>query len=47
MRKKFYLVKNYYDKRLWSIERVRNAVVKEYITPDEFNEITGENNDGY
>jgi hypothetical protein len=28
--------------RLWSIERVRNAVVKEWITAEEFKEITGE-----
>ena len=40
-------VKYFYDtfvngKRLWSIERVRNAVVKEWITAEEFKEITGE-----
>ena len=40
-------VKYFYDtfvngERLWSIERVRNAVVKEWITAEEFKEITGE-----
>lgn len=40
-------VKRYYDtiiagKRLWSIERVRKAVSREWITADEFKEITGE-----
>ena len=34
-------VKNYFDKGLWSIERVRNAVVKAWITPEEFQVITG------
>lgn len=40
---KFYKVKNYYDKGLWTIEMVRNAVVKGWITEEEFTEITGEN----
>ena len=35
-------VKNYYNKGLWSIDRVRNAVVKGWITPEEFEEITGQ-----
>ena len=40
-------VKYFYDtfvngERLWSIERVRNAVVKEWITAEEFKEITSE-----
>ena len=40
-------VKYFYDtfvngERLWSIERVRNAVVKEWVTAEEFKEITGE-----
>ena len=40
--KNFEKVKNYYDKGLWSIERVRQAVVKGWITEEEFTEITGE-----
>lgn len=40
--KKFDLVKRYYDDGLWSIKKVRNAVVKEWITAEEFFEITGE-----
>lgn len=35
-------VKDYYDKGLWTIEMVRNAVVKGKITEAEFKEITGE-----
>lgn len=35
-------VKNYYDKGLWSIDRVHNAVIKGWITPEEFEEITGQ-----
>lgn len=40
--KNFNVVKDFYDRGLWNIERVRNAVVKEWITADEFKEITGE-----
>ena len=40
--KNYEKVKNYYDKGLWSIERVRQAVVKGWITEEEFAEITGE-----
>lgn len=39
---KFELVKKYYKTNMWSIEQVKNAVVKEWITPEEFYEITGE-----
>ena len=39
---KYNKVKNYYDKGLWNIEMVRNAVVKGWITEEEFTEITGE-----
>ena len=39
---KFELVKTYYDKGLWSITRVKNAVVKNWITEEQFKEITGE-----
>lgn len=35
-------VKNYYDRGLWNISRVRKAVEKEWITAEEFTEITGE-----
>lgn len=41
-------VKTYYDNYLngvkpqWSIERVKRAVVKEWITAEEYEEITGE-----
>ena len=38
----FEKVKNYYDKGLWSIERVAKAVVKGWITAAEYLEITGE-----
>lgn len=39
--KNFAKVKGYYDKGLWSKERVYNAVGK-WITPEEYKEITGE-----
>ena len=39
---KFEKVKYYYDHGLWSIDRVRNAVVKGWITAAQFKEITGE-----
>lgn len=39
--KNFDKVKNYYERGMWSIERVRAAVGK-WITPEEFEEITGE-----
>lgn len=39
---KFEMVKDFYDRGLWSITRVRNAVVKGWITPEQFTEITGE-----
>ena len=42
MSKHFEMVKNYFDKGLWSIIRVRNAVVKSWITAEEFKTITGE-----
>lgn len=42
MSKKFELVKRYYDQGLWSKARVRNAVVKEWITAEEYELITGE-----
>lgn len=39
--KNYEKVKNYYNKGLWSKERVYNAVGK-WITADEYEEITGE-----
>ncbi len=40
--KKFDLVKRHYDEGFWSISKVRNAVVKGWITVEEFKEIVGE-----
>lgn len=42
MSTKFKLVRKYYREGLWSINMVRNAVVKGWITESEFLEITGE-----
>lgn len=39
--KKFDLVKDFYDRRLWSKTRVWNAVGR-WITAEEYKEITGE-----
>lgn len=41
MSKKFEKVKGYYDKERWKIGQVRDAVMKGWITEDEFFEITG------
>ncbi|MBE6724986.1 MAG: XkdX family protein [Ruminococcaceae bacterium] len=38
---KFEKVKAYYKSGLWNITKVRNAVVKGWITEAEFEEITG------
>lgn len=35
-------VKYYFDHKLWSIERVREAVVKGWISQSEYEEITHE-----
>ncbi|MCD7764380.1 MAG: XkdX family protein [Lachnospiraceae bacterium] len=35
-------VRNYYRLKMWSIDRVRNAVVTGWITEEEFTLITGE-----
>lgn len=40
--KNFDKVKRFYDGGFWSIDRVRNSVVKGWITAEEFREITGE-----
>ena len=42
MSSKFEKVKSYYERGLWGIERVRNAVVKGWITPEEYFLITGQ-----
>ncbi len=42
MSKYFQKVKSYYDAGLWSINRVRDAVVKGWITETEFVLITDE-----
>lgn len=39
--KDFDKIKMYYDKGLWNIKMVENAVKKGKITEDEFYEITG------
>lgn len=42
MSKHFEKVKSYFDKGLWSIDRVRNAVRKGWITTEEYTTITGD-----
>ena len=42
MSSKFEKVKEYYDKGLWTKEMVANAVVKEWITAEEYEIIVGE-----
>ena len=39
---KFEKVKLYYEKGLWDKSRVRNAVVKGWITAEEYETIVGE-----
>ena len=39
---KFYLVKGYYDEGKWGKKAVKNAVGRNWITSDEYQEITGE-----
>ena len=38
--KNYEKVKHYYGMKLWTEERVRNAVLKNWITEAEFKEIT-------
>lgn len=38
---KFDLVNKYFKTRLWTEQQTRNAVVKGWITEEEFEEITG------
>ena len=42
MSAKYQKVKKYFDGGLWTLEMVKNAVVKEWITAEEFEQITGE-----
>ena len=42
MSKKFLKVKNYYINHLWNKEQVRNAVIKNWITELEYEDIVGE-----
>ena len=42
MSAKFEKVKKYYDKGLWNKTMVHNAVVKGWITAEEYELITGE-----
>ena len=39
--KMYATVKRYYSIGMWNEDRVRNAVVKAWITAEEFEEITG------
>lgn len=43
---KFEMVKDFYDRGLWNLMRVRNAVIKGWITAKEFEMITGEPYEG-
>ena len=38
---KFEKVKMYYENEYWTLEMVRNAVIKNWITVEQFKEITG------
>lgn len=42
MSKYYAIVKRNYDNGFWSIDKVRDAVAKGWITVDEYEEITGE-----
>ena len=42
MSSKFEKVKAYFERGLWSLDRVRNAVIKSWITAEEFQIITGQ-----
>jgi len=41
MSPKYKKVKTYYDNGFWTVEMVANAVVKGWITAQEFEQITG------
>lgn len=42
MSKMFVKIKDYYDLGLWNKERVKNMVIKNVITEEEYEEIVGE-----
>ena len=42
MSKKFKQIQYWYKTGMWSIEKVRDAVVKGWITEEEYEQITGE-----
>lgn len=42
MSEKYETVKKYYECGAWSIERVRKAVAKGWLTSAEYRELTGE-----
>lgn len=42
MSDKYQKVKKYYDNGLWNVKMVRNAVVKKWITAEEYRNIIGE-----
>ena len=42
MSKKYQKVKEYYDKGFWTKQQVHNAVVKGWITEEEYEEIVGD-----
>lgn len=35
-------IRSYYDSGLWDKKRIQNAVIKEWITKDEYYDITNE-----
>lgn len=39
---KFEKVKMYFDSGYWTLEMIRNAVIKNWITEEQFKEITGQ-----
>jgi len=42
MSRRYELVKQYYDAGLWNKKRIRDAVIKGWVTADEHKQITGE-----
>lgn len=38
----FETIKDYYDRKLWTKQMVRMAVIKKKITAEQYQEITGE-----
>ena len=46
MSKMYDKIKSYYDSGLWSEVRVRNMVVKEIITKEEYKDIIGKEYEG-